>query len=106
MSLPIDVFSFIPPAVLQTLHWLAGLVVFAEGVNKLERTDPFARGLCLRQRVASILKLVAWLLLCVGAAGALITPFLRLEHPTLQDTAVMLGFGILIIRSRVKECAI
>ena len=50
MSFSIDVFSFIPPAVLQTLHWLAGLVVFAEGLNKLERTDPLARGLCLRRR--------------------------------------------------------
>lgn len=106
MSFPVDVFSFIPPAVLQVLHWLAGLVVFAEGCNKLERSAPFAIGLTIRRRVAALLKVIAWMLLCAGGVGALITPLLRLEPPTLQDTAVMLGFGILIIRSRVKECAL
>ena len=98
-----DVFSFLPGWLLGALHWLSGLVVFAEALNKLERTAPFAPGYTRRARVAVWLKAVAWLLLSVGGAGALITPLMHLDPPTLQDVAVILGFAVLIIRTRVKE---
>ena len=46
---------------------------------------------------------MAWALLALGGAGAVITPFLPLEAPTLQDACVLLGFAVLIVRTRVKE---
>lgn len=102
---------------LQLLHALAGLVVLAEALNKLERTDPLAPGLTPRQRVVDGLKALAWLLLALGAGGAVAAPvllalglppgaggaFARVEKPTLAETTVLLGFAVLIIRTRIKE---
>lgn len=85
------------------LHWLAGLVVLIEALNKIERTHPLERGLTHRQRLVVWLKVLAWICLAIGGAGALATPLLRWEQPSLQDLAVIGGFAILIIRSRLKE---
>lgn len=90
-------------AALYLIHWLAGLVVLAEALNKLERVDPLAAGLTPRTRLVDSLKALAWLLLAIGAGGALITPLLALEPPTLQDVAVLAGFAVLIVRTRIKE---
>ena len=90
-------------AALAFLHWLAGLVVLAEALNKLERTAPLAPGLSPRARAVVWCKVVAWWLLAVGACGALVTPLLGLQAPTLQDAAVLGGFALLIVRSRFKE---
>lgn len=89
---------------LLVLHWLSGFVVLAEALNKLERTAPCRPGvLGWRKRTTEWLKAIAWALLAVGGAGALITPLLPLERPTLQDACVLLGFAVLIVRTRVKE---
>lgn len=102
---------------LQLLHVLAGLVVLAEALNKLERTDPLASGITPRERLCEALKALAWLFLALGAGGAiaaplllalglpsgLISPLLRLERPTLAETCVLVGFAVLIVRTRVKE---
>lgn len=102
---------------LQILHWLAALIVTAESLNKLDRTCPFSRDLTPHQRLVDSLKALAWCLLALGAGGGLIAPALlhlgvqpdayrelmRLERPTLAETAVMLGFAVLIVRTRVKE---
>lgn len=88
---------------LAVLHWFAGVIVLAEALNKLERTDPLAPGMQARVRVSAWFKTMAWLSLAIGAGGALVTPFLGLERPTLQDAAVLSGFALLIIRSRFKE---
>lgn len=102
---------------LEFSHWLAGLIVLAEALNKLERTCPFARGMTSHERLVDGLKAVAWALLAIGAAGAVASPLLlwlgvqhsqvselmRVERPTLAETAVLLGFAVLIVRTRVKE---
>jgi hypothetical protein len=101
---------------LQALHWLAGFVVLAEALNKLERTAPFAPGLLWSERVVDGLKALAWVLLALGAGGAVASPFLaalgvhgvasqRVVHtvPSFAETVVMLGFAVLIVRTRVKE---
>lgn len=99
------------------LHFLAGVVVLAEALNKAQRCDPLAPGLGLRERVCEVLKAIAWALMALGAGGAMVTPVLlalgapqahalpmmRLEHPTLAETAVLTGFAVLIVRTRVKE---
>jgi hypothetical protein len=104
-------------AAIQMVHVLAGLVVLAEALNKLERCAPFARNLTGRERIVDGLKALAWFLLALGAAGALAAPalramglpvdaggeFSRLERPTLAETLVLTGFAVLIIRTRVKE---
>lgn len=105
---------------LLALHWLCGLIVLAEALNKLERTDIFdgkhgtlARLAHLkwlatpwrwkRPRVLMALKLAAWAALSVGGADALVTPLLHLDPPKLGHMAVIGGFAILIVRSRLKE---
>lgn len=88
---------------LAIVHWVAGVIVLAEALNKLERTNPARRGLRPRERATEALKALAWALLAVGGAGAVITPLLPLERPTLQDACVLLGFAVLIVRTRVKE---
>ena len=105
---------------LQTIHVLAGLVVLAEALNKLERTAPCRPGLGLRERVTEWLKALAWLLLAMGGAGAMVAPMWRyltmppsttellallmpLQGPTVQDVCLALGFVFLIVRTRVKE---
>ena len=86
------------------IHWVAGFIVLAEALNKLERTAPCRPGvLGWQRRTTEWLKAIAWMLLAVGSAGALIAPLLPMEHPTLQDVCVMLGFAVLIVRTRVKE---
>lgn len=100
----------------QILHFLAGLITLAEALNKLERTAPCAPGLSSHQRLVSGLKALAWLLLALGAGGAVVTPLLlavdvtvnQWEHinhriPSLAETAILVGFAVLIIRTRVKE---
>lgn len=105
---------------LQIIHGLAGLVVLAEALNKLERTAPCRAGLCVRERTSEWLKAIAWLLLALGGAGALASPLMQylpmaprpagvlalllpLQSPTLQDVCIALGFAVLIVRTRVKE---
>lgn len=90
-------------AAIELLHLMSGLIVLAEALNKLERTCPLRPGMRPRRRAVEWLKAIAWALLAIGAAGAVITPLLPLEKPTLQDTAMMLGFAVLIVRTRIKE---
>lgn len=101
---------------LHILHWLAGFIVLAEALNKLERTAPFAAGLSRHVRLVQGLKALAWALLASGAAGAVALPLLAAlgmplfaaplaprPVPTFGETAVMAGFAVLIVRTRVKE---
>lgn len=102
---------------LQILHIVAGFIVLAEALNKLERVDPLGKGLSWHQRLVDGLKALAWLLLALGAGGALAGPLLlsmglpadaggvvvRLGPPTLDQTLVLAGFAVLIVRTRVKE---
>lgn len=104
-------------ALLQLLHALAGLVVLAEALNKLERCAPLRPGLTPRQRVVDGLKATAWALLAMGAGGAVAGPLLlasnlptehlagtlRIEPPTLDQALVLIGFAVLVIRTRLKE---
>lgn len=85
------------------IHWLAGIIVLAEALNKLERTAPCAPGLPTRERATEWLKALAWALLAIGGAGAVITPLMPLQAPSLQDVCILLGFAVLIVRTRVKE---
>lgn len=84
-------------------YWVSGLIVLAESLNKLERTNVRQQGASIGMRVVTALKILAWLLLAIGAAGAIITPLLPLANPSLRDVAVLGGFALLIIRTRVKD---
>lgn len=87
----------------EVIHWTAGLVILAEALNKLERCNLAAPGLSPRARLVDALKALAWGLLALAGGGAIVTPLLPLEAPTLQDTALAAGFATLIIRTRFKE---
>lgn len=88
---------------LLTIYWVAGFIVLAEALNKLERTAPLTYGLGWRKRTTEWLKAIAWMLLAVGGAGAVASPLLPHERPSTQDVCVILGFAVLIVRTRVKE---
>lgn len=101
---------------LQIIHIIAGLIVVSEALNKLERTTPFAAGISAHKRLVDGLKALAWVLLALGAGGAVATPLLHSlglpdapwDHisnsvPTLAETAVLLGFAVLTVRARVME---
>lgn len=101
---------------LQILYWVAAFITLAEALNKLERTSPCAPGLTWNQRLVDGLKAIAWMLLAIGAAWALISPLLvplgvhtaatqMLSHyePSLGEVCWALGFALLIVRTRVKE---
>ena len=98
------------------IHWLAGVVVLAEALNKLERTTPFAPNLPHRKRLSDGFKTVAWTLMALGAGSALMAPVIgdfgltgpasqMLSHakPSVAETASMLGFAVHIIYARLKE---
>lgn len=102
---------------LHLVNWVAALIVLAEAMNKLERSAPLRAGLCPHTRLVEALKALAWLLLALGSAGELAAPimavcdiepgvaviFLGDPNPSLTGTSVLLGFAVLIIRTRVKE---
>ena len=111
--------------VIGLFHFIAGAIVLAEALNKLERTDPAARGLSPRARLVEGLKALAWFFLSLGAGGAVAAPLLiamgfptialdlphsigsvvlmRLERPTVDQLFVLVGFAVLIVRTRLKE---
>ena len=92
---------------LHILLALAAVIVVAEGLNKLDRTNPLEEGLCTRARACAWLKGLAWLLLTLGAGiylfeiafGASLDSVLARQAGPL----VLLGFAVLVIRTRVKE---
>lgn len=90
-------------AALAIVHWVAGVVVLAEALNKLQRTAPHAPGLPVRERLVETLKAIAWLLLAGGAGGAVARPLISLPVPGVDQVCLLLGFAVLIVRTRVKE---
>lgn len=94
---------------------LSAFIVFAEGLNKVHRTDPLQRGLSRRDRLAVLLKVLAWICLVLGAGGVFVRPWIVVaaaSAPTLgtflaSDRSslllVLCGFALLIVRSRFKE---
>lgn len=104
-------------AALDFFHWIAGLIVLAEALNKLERTDILSPEMSAHSRLVDGLKALAWALLALGGGGAVFAPVLlaivgpagsasilsRMAAPTFAETCVLAGFAVLIVRTRVKE---
>lgn len=97
-------------------YWVAGFIVLAEALNKLERTNPCAPGLSWRVRLIDGMKALAWGLLALGAGGAVVWPALEIhlvntdglaaymhESPSLAEVCVICGFAVLVVRTRLKE---
>lgn len=92
---------------LHILLAVAAVVVLAEGLNKLDRTNPLEGGLCARDRASALLKGLAWLLLTLGS-GIYLFEFVIGTSPggVLDKQAgplMLLGFAVLVVRTRVKE---
>lgn len=96
---------------------VAALIVLAEALNKIERSDLFdgRRGLrprlvgigwlCVpwawrRPKVVTVLKVAGWLLMSIGAFVSL---FMPPAYQHLVPACVLCGFALLIVRSRLKE---
>lgn len=101
---------------LQILHWVAGFIVLAEALNKLERTAPCAPGMTSHDRLVDGLKALAWALLALGSGCSVAAPLMGVigvhsstsqmvlhQAPSFAETAVLLGFAVLIVRTRIKE---
>lgn len=87
-----------------TLLLLAGVVVLAEALNKLERIDPFEPGLRARARMVVWLKMAGWCCLALGAAGGIVRPMLGHPMPSVGESLPLVGFALLVVRSRLGEC--
>lgn len=107
--------------ILQALHMVAAFVVLAEALNKLERADlfdgrkgalPRVHGFCFllapwrwtKPQAVKVFKVLGWVCLAIGSAGALASPFIHSDKPNSQDVLVLCGFAVLVVRSRLKEC--
>lgn len=94
-------------SLMQILIIVAALVVLAEALNKVERTNPRCRGLSPRMRLAEWLKAIAWGLLATGAAlylgGAMLGGAVWVGLREWAGPLVLMGFAILVVRTRVKE---
>jgi hypothetical protein len=101
---------------LNAINFVAAIIVLAEALNKLERTCPFAPGLTRHDRLVDGLKSLAWALLALGSGCTVVQPLLLGNGmqpnyfplfdgsvPLIDRTAMMLGFAVLIIRTRIKE---
>lgn len=92
---------------LHILLVLAAVIVVAEGLNKLDRTNPLEAGLCTRARATAWLKGLAWLLLTLGAGIYLFEIVIGTDPSGVLDKQagplVLLGFAVLVVRTRVKE---
>jgi hypothetical protein len=86
------------------VHWLCGAVVLAEALNKLERIDLYGPH-STRQKIGDSVQVLAWGLLALGSAGAIIRPLAvdLIAYPSWQDVCVIAGCAALIIRARIKE---
>ena len=93
------------------------LVADDNPINRMMAARLLKEAGCTGVLVDDGLKALAWCLLAIGAGGAVISPALpllgidqfsagtlmRVERPTLAETSVMLGFAVLIVRTRIKE---
>lgn len=91
------------PSTLFLVYTVAGIIVLAEALNKLERTCPFEPGLSWRERAVVWLKTLGWIALAIGGAGAAGSMILFRAAPNPGEVFTMVGFALLIIRSRVGE---
>lgn len=96
------------------VHLVAGLIVLAEALNKLERTCLRCPRASAREWFLDVLKAVSWVFLALGAGGAVAVPlfnalgihgvtYVMHETPSLAETFVLTGFAVLAIRTRLKD---
>lgn len=90
-------------AAMSALHWLAGIVVVAESLNKLERSCPRRGSRSASEQAVEMVRIAAWGLLALGGAGAVVTPLLHLDPPSLQDVCALLGVAAYIVHTRITE---
>lgn len=91
------------PTLLLVLHWVSGLIILAVGLAQLEHLAPGAKGLSLKVRLKLVAEAACWIAACLGAAGAIVTPLLPLEKPTLQDACVLVGVAGLAICGQLRS---
>lgn len=91
------------PTIAYILHTIAGMIVLAEALNKLERTCPIEPGMSARQLLVVWLKTFGWSALAIGSAGAAACALLYRTPPSFGEVCTMSGFALLVLRSRVGE---
>ena len=91
------------PIILSILHWVSGFIVLAYGLQRLEILDPCRRGIDLKLRLMLVAESAGWIVLSIGGGGAVITPLLPLESPTLQDACTMTGVAVCVVMHHAKR---
>lgn len=89
--------------ILLAIQTVSGLLVLAEALNKLERTDPLEPSLHLVDRAVVCLKVLGWCMLALGACGIMVSPLLGHPDPTVKELLLLVGFALLVLRSRLRE---
>lgn len=85
------------------LHIVVGLLLLAEGLNKLERTDVWRRGMAPRERCAEWLRALGWGCLTLGGAGVLVATWMPAAYADAAYLCVAAGCALLTVRARVRE---
>lgn len=80
-------------SMISVIHALAGLIVLAEALRRLEHAKPAGPGLTWRQRGIQALCALAWLALAVSAALAVAGPALGWAGPPICWAGIALSMG-------------
>ena len=105
MSAQISVYSAAMAPVFAWVAYASAFVILAESLNKLDRSRfQTVFGLPLRHQVALLLNIAARLQLAWGSGGVLadLLHFTK-NPPDMREACFLLGFAVLIVRTRVKE---
>ena len=82
----------------------AALLVGAEGMNKLDRTNLRQPGLSWQERGLLMLRALGWSLLVLSCGCILTTPLVPSWPPiTIRESGVVGGFALLVLRERLRE---
>lgn len=85
---------------LAAVNWLAGMIVVAEALNKLERLSLRRMRLSLSRAV----QFLAWSAIAIGGGGAVIHPLLDVPPPQrLGDVCALAGLAIVIVHCRYLQ---
>jgi hypothetical protein len=82
--------------ILASINWVAGVVVVAEALNKLERLN-FRKGL----RLSLAVEFLAWFALAISGGGAVIHPLLDVRGAhSFADVCALAGLATVILHCR------
>lgn len=104
-------------SVLVLLQMASALILILEAINKSHQCALLQSGIPIGKRVALVAKALAWMVIALASAGALIAPVLRsIQTPTfgpmwinpvpsVSECGLFVAFATLVVRSWVAAAS-